>query len=66
MHRRILLSMVRFELMLGHGHEPVHEFDFEMTKTQKYDYKHKFEPEHELSYYQIKKAKSRGKRLAAI
>lgn len=43
MHRRILLSMVRFELMLGHGHEPVNEFDFEMTKTQKYEYKHKFE-----------------------
>lgn len=47
--------MVRFELMLGHGHEPVHEFDFEMTNTQKYDYKHEFEPEHELSYFQIKR-----------
>lgn len=38
-HRRILLSILRFELMLRHGHEPlqVHEFDFEMTKRQKYN-----------------------------
>lgn len=61
MHRRILLSILRFELMLGHGHEPVHEFDFEMTKRQKYDYKHEFEPEHELSYYQVKRQKPEQK-----
>lgn len=50
MRHRILLSILRFELMLGHGHEPVREF----------------EPEHGSELLPDQKAKDRAKRLAEV
>lgn len=66
MHRRIQLPILRFELMLGHGHEPAHELNFEMTKTQKYDYKYEFQPEHRPELLPDLKLKARARGLAEI